>query len=88
MPVVFPLRIGIHGIVGGMQNTPTVLPLRFIARRLRVPAKWLRAEALAGRLPHLNADGQLLFNVEAVEAALTARAAGEAEKGKGASHVG
>jgi hypothetical protein len=41
------------------------------------PAKWLRAEAMAGRLPHLNADGQLLFNPEVVEAALTERASGE-----------
>lgn len=60
-----------------MEDTPTLLPLRFMARRLRVPAKWLRAEALAGRLPHLNADGQLLFNPVAVEAALIARAADE-----------
>ncbi len=60
-----------------MAKTPTLEPLRFIARRLRVPVKWLRDEALAGRIPHLNAGGQILANPENVEAALAARVAGE-----------
>jgi len=58
-----------------------------MARRLRVPAKWLRAEALAGRLPHLNADGQILFNPAAVESVLSARAAGERVAGGGGRAV-
>jgi hypothetical protein len=64
-----------------MENKPTLVPLRFMARRLRVTVKWLRAEALAGRVPHLNADGRLLFNAAAVEAALSARADRAAETG-------
>jgi len=67
-----------------MENIPTLLPLRFMPRRLRVPAKWLRAEALAGRFPHLKAGGQLLFNPVAVEAALSERAA---EGAKEVDHV-
>ncbi|MBX3410390.1 MAG: hypothetical protein KF859_10960 [Phycisphaeraceae bacterium] len=38
-----------------------------MARRLRVPAKWLRAEAEAGRIPHLRAGSALLFDPEVVE---------------------
>jgi hypothetical protein len=66
-----------------MTDSSNLLPLRLMARRLRVPAKWLRAEALAGRLPHLNADGQLLFHAATIASALLARAAGEnSQKGK------
>lgn len=51
-----------------------LLSLRFMARHLRVPQKWLRAQAEAGLIPHLDAGGQLLFNPEAVEAVLLERA--------------
>jgi len=44
-----------------------------MARRLRVPATWLRAEAYAGRLPHLRAGTSLLFDPEAVERVLHER---------------
>ena len=44
------------------------------ARRLHVTTKWLRAEADAGRIPHLNADGRLLFDPECIERALLERA--------------
>ena len=47
-----------------------------MAARLRVTAKWLRAEAEAGRLPHVKADKVFLFDPEAVEAALLERARG------------
>jgi hypothetical protein len=47
------------------QNKP--LYLGAMARRLRVPATWLRAEAEAGRIPHLRAGRVLLFDPEAVE---------------------
>jgi hypothetical protein len=57
-----------------MEN-PSLLPLRFMARRLRVPMKWLRSEALAGRVPHLDAGGQVLFNPVVVEAEMASRAA-------------
>lgn len=51
--------------------------LRMTARTLGVPAYWLRAEALAGRVPALKAGRKLLFDHEAVEEALLARAGGE-----------
>lgn len=43
------------------------LYLGAMARRLRVPATWLRAEAEAGRIPHLRAGSALLFDPEVVE---------------------
>jgi hypothetical protein len=48
-----------------------VLPL--VARKLRVPTKWLQAEAEANRIPHLKAGKVILAEVEAVEAALLER---------------
>jgi len=61
------------------------LPLRRAATRLGVPAAWLRAEARAGRVPHLRIGKRLLFSIPAVEAALSARAAQEA-KGSANAH--
>ncbi|RMF85051.1 MAG: DNA-binding protein [Planctomycetota bacterium] len=62
-------------------NTPeTFLPLRRAAARLGVPAAWLRAEAHAGRVPHLRVGRRLLFNTAAVEAVLSDRAAREAKR--------
>lgn len=43
------------------------LYLGAMARRLRVPTTWLRAEAEAGRIPHLRAGSALLFDPEVVE---------------------
>lgn len=51
-----------------------LLPLGPTARRLRVPSKWLRIEAEAGRVPHVRADRVMLFDPEAVESVLLARA--------------
>jgi hypothetical protein len=48
-----------------------------LARLLRLPADWLQREANAGRLPHINAGGRLLFNVRRVTEVLAARAAKE-----------
>lgn len=45
-----------------------------MARRLRVPAKWLRDEAEAGRVPALRAGKVFLFDAEAVETVLRERA--------------
>jgi hypothetical protein len=74
-------------MIGGMENTSTLVPLRFMARRLRVPVQWLRAEALARRIPHLNANGQILFNASAVDAVLSSRAAGRAAEERVVSNV-
>jgi hypothetical protein len=53
---------------------PKLLPLGPMARYLRVPAKWLRAEAEAGRVPHLKAGKALLFDRKTVERVLVERA--------------
>ena len=45
-----------------------------MARRLRVTVRWLRAEAEAGRVPHLKAGKVILFNPETVEKVLLERA--------------
>ena len=45
-----------------------------MARHIRVPVAWLRAEAEAGRVPHLRAGTQLLFDPETVERVLLERA--------------
>ena len=55
-------------------DTPKLLPVGPMARRLRVPVKWLRDEADAGRVPHLKAGKAVLFAPEAVEKALLERA--------------
>ncbi len=54
--------------------------LRTLAQRLRpygLTRQWLEAEAEAGRIPSLKAGRRLLFDVQAVERALIARANGE-----------
>lgn len=43
------------------------------ARALNVPASWLRSEAEAGRVPALRAGRRLLFDLDAVRAALVNR---------------
>ena len=57
-----------------MNCTPRLLTIGAMARRLHVPATWLRAEALAGRLPHLRAGQRVLFHVDTVEQILLERA--------------
>jgi hypothetical protein len=51
-----------------------LLTLQSAARCFRVPARWLREEANAGRVPHLKAGASLLFDREALERALIERA--------------
>jgi hypothetical protein len=60
--------------------TESFLPLRRAAARLGVPVAWLRAEAVAGRVPCLRVGRRLLLNPAAVEDALMKRA-GEAAQG-------
>lgn len=47
-------------------------------RRFGLSKAWLKAEAEAGRIPSLRAGRRLLFDPEAVEAALLERAAARA----------
>lgn len=62
-----------------MEMQSPLLPLGATARRLHVPARWLRQEAEADRVPHLKAGNQYLFNVEAVERLLLERIAAKRE---------
>jgi hypothetical protein len=57
-----------------METQTALLPLGQMARCLGVPAAWLRAEAEAGRVPHLKAGKALLFDSETVERLLLERA--------------
>lgn len=59
-----------------------------LARHLRVPASWLRAEADSGRIPHLKAGSQRLFNVAAVERVLAERARCTDDDARGANKRG
>jgi hypothetical protein len=59
---------------GRMKSKANLVPLAMMARILCVPAKWLRSEAEAERLPHLKAGSRLLFNRNAVQRALLKRA--------------
>jgi len=58
-----------------MENEIKLVNILGLARRLRLPAAWLRAEADARRIPSLRAGRRFLFNVEAVERVLLDRAA-------------
>jgi hypothetical protein len=51
-----------------------LLPAGPTTRLFRVPAKWLREEAIAGRVPHLRAGKAFLFDPKAVEQVLLERA--------------
>lgn len=56
------------------QSNTRFLPLLRAAERFGVPAAWLRSEALAGRVPALQADGQILFLPDVLGAVLRERA--------------
>jgi hypothetical protein len=56
-------------------------------RGIHLSAKWLKGEAIAGRLPCLRVGRRLLFNPIAVEAALALRAANVTVDGGEVAHV-
>jgi hypothetical protein len=58
-------------------NVEGFLSTRRASLFLGVPAKWLRAEAKANRIPHLKAGRRLLFNISAVREALLSRTTGQ-----------
>jgi len=59
-----------------MIDRAKLLPVGPMARFLRVPVKWLREEAEAGRVPCVKADKALLFDPATVERVLLERARG------------
>lgn len=69
-----------------MQSEPkNLLSLRRLADRFKLAASWLKAEAVAGRIPSLRAGRRLLFNAEAVERALLDRATETTARSRNAS---
>ena len=66
-----------------------LLSLARAARRVGVTARWLKAEAKAGRVPCLQADTRYLFDSVALAQALAERAAqaNEAESRQGVDHA-
>jgi hypothetical protein len=64
--------------IGSMRTVETLdetfQPIRLVASRVGVPAAWLRAEAEAGRVPHLRAGRQILISLEQAEQTLLRRA--------------
>ena len=58
-------------------NDAELVTLRELARRLRVSCSWLKTEADSGRLPHVRAGTQRLFNLQVVIDLLAERAARE-----------
>ena len=58
-----------------MDNEIKIVPLYVVARKLHIPANWLRAEVEAGRIPHLKAGKRaILLNPDLVEHLLVERA--------------
>lgn len=57
-----------------MNDHAKLLPVGPMARVLRVPVRWLKDEAEAGRVPCLKAGNVYLFDPDAVEQALVDRA--------------
>jgi excisionase family DNA binding protein len=58
-------------------NYPSPIGVAELAARLRLPIRWIKTEAKAGRLPHIRVGRCWLFNEEAVRAYLAARAGRE-----------
>lgn len=72
--------------VAGMaeyEQPPEPLPLNVAARCLRVPARWLREEVEAGRIPALIAGTAILIHVPTVLPMLAERAKATQQNGGG-----
>ncbi len=59
---------------------PEFIPVREAAERLGVPMSFLRAEALAGRIPFLRAGGRMLFDLQSTHRAIVERVAHVAQE--------
>jgi len=57
----------------GMERQ-TFVTLHVLARRLGLPVAWLKAEAMASRIPSLKAGRRMMFESDAVARALRQRA--------------
>ncbi len=59
-----------------------------LSRKLGLPVSWLKQEAKAGRLPCLKVGRRFLFNLSAVETALSERAAASEEESQSRKSAG
>jgi excisionase family DNA binding protein len=66
-------------------TTNQFLSLPALAKALGLPEEWIRAEADAGRIPHLRIGKRYRFNRDAVTRNLSERAA---RSGEGVPNVG
>jgi len=55
-------------------DAKTFIPIHAMSRRLGLSVSWIKAEAKAGRIPHIYAGRKLMFNPEVVELTLIDRA--------------
>jgi hypothetical protein len=63
-------------MLGDMDNdNQQLLSLPALAEALKLPVSWIKAEADAGRIPHLKIEKRYRFNRETVVALLADRAA-------------
>ena len=68
---------------GGMKNRNSILlSLPDLADVLGLPKAWIKAEAEAGRIPHLKIGQRYRFNHDAVVHKLAERAAQQSEQGR------
>lgn len=58
-----------------MKNEAPFTEVATTARQLGLPARWLKREAQAGRLPHIVAGKEILLHIPTVKAALDRRMA-------------
>jgi excisionase family DNA binding protein len=58
-------------------NPTSPIGIAELAGRLRLPIRWIKVEAAAGRLPHMRVGRRWLFNEQAVRQHLAERAARE-----------
>jgi hypothetical protein len=75
-------------MLGMLANTQELTNLQGLASRLGLPAKWLKQEAEAGRIPCLKIGAKLRFNATAVREALAVRAAREHQPCMEVVHAG
>ena len=68
-----------------MEREPSFMPATLAAVRLGVPANWLKAEAAAGRIPHVCIGRRVLFSPAAVERAIAER--GQRERQEAYAHA-
>ena len=64
------------------------MPLDVLATELGVSRAWLGDEVKAGRIPHLQAGGRRLFDVNTVRRALVQRALANVDSGEGGGKGG